>query len=545
MSVIEISSWTELNAVRGDISATAEYIQTRDLLDTDADYAGIGDSFVPLSRYVVNQLFLGKYNGQGFKIKGLRINDTNNSASSRGSGLFGGIGLNSRVENIEFDDFVIVSRDGYSGPVGSTSSVGWSVLNIHVTNSSINAGAFNSTVNGGIIGHVEGGSSTTPAIGLCENCSVTNTIIGTTGASASSYNSGIIGYQQGGTVRGCAVRGSTIRIGNGPSGDNARLGGISVVRGSNGLVEDCYVDGSTIVTGTTGSNTRAGGIITHVITGTANVRRCWVGVLTYPVATYRRRGVICNEIAGGVATDCYYDSATDVASDDGGATAKTTAEMYQQATYTNWDFDDVWYIREGEDYPRLRSIDFISAPAIEGETQAAALSLIAAASLTAGVISEEFSNTVPAGIVISQSPAAGTQVEYGSAVDFVVSLGVENATMPTIMGLDVDTADALLLSSMLTTGVVSAVSVGVGEFYTVITQQYPPGTELAIGTAVNYTILVPAIDLAGFKTVIGYDNILSRSDVTLTASSTAPGTFVDNIADGNTYDFWQSAEGVS
>ena len=118
------------------------------------------------------------------------------------------------------------------------------------------------------------------------------------------------------------------------------------------------------------------------------------------------------------------------------------------------------------------------------------------------------------------------------------------ATMPNIVGLNIDDANALLLSSMLTTGTVSVVS-GAGELYTVISQQYPPGEELEIGLAVNYTILVPASDLAGFKTVIGYDNILSRSDVTLTASSTAVGTFVANVADGNTYDFWRSGEGVS
>ena len=56
---------------------------------------------------------------------------------------------------------------------------------------------------------------------------------------------------------------------------------------------------------------------------------------------------------------------------------------------------------------------------------------------------------------------------------------------------------------------------------------------------------MPATDRDGFKTVIGYDNILSRSDVTLTASSTAAGTFVENVADGNTYDFWKSVKGVS
>ena len=33
---------------------------------------------------------------------------------------------------------------------------------------------------------------------------------------------------------------------------------------------------------------------------------------------------------------------------------KTTAEMYQQATFTGWDFASIWSIEEGTDYPRLQ-----------------------------------------------------------------------------------------------------------------------------------------------------------------------------------------------
>ena len=45
--------------------------------------------------------------------------------------------------------------------------------------------------------------------------------------------------------------------------------------------------------------------------------------------------------------------------------------------------------------------------------------------LAAGTVGNEFSDTVPAGDVISQSPAAGASVDIGSAVDYVVSDGVE------------------------------------------------------------------------------------------------------------------------
>lgn len=34
--------------------------------------------------------------------------------------------------------------------------------------------------------------------------------------------------------------------------------------------------------------------------------------------------------------------------------ARTTEEMMSQSTYVDWDFDNIWYISEGTDYPQLR-----------------------------------------------------------------------------------------------------------------------------------------------------------------------------------------------
>jgi beta-lactam-binding protein with PASTA domain len=48
--------------------------------------------------------------------------------------------------------------------------------------------------------------------------------------------------------------------------------------------------------------------------------------------------------------------------------------------------------------------------------------------LTVGTVSQDYSNTVPKGSVISQNPTAGTQVEKGTAVNLVISKG-KNATL--------------------------------------------------------------------------------------------------------------------
>src|SRR6185503_14497116 len=65
----------------------------------------------------------------------------------------------------------------------------------------------------------------------------------------------------------------------------------------------------------------------------------------------------------------------------------------------------------------------LAAPNVVGLTQTAATNAITAAGLTLGSVTTATSTTVPAGSVVSQNPAAGTQVLFGSAVSLVVSTG--------------------------------------------------------------------------------------------------------------------------
>jgi serine/threonine-protein kinase len=53
--------------------------------------------------------------------------------------------------------------------------------------------------------------------------------------------------------------------------------------------------------------------------------------------------------------------------------------------------------------------------------------LLTAAGLKLGSRNEASNDTVPAGIVVEQNPAAGTTVEEGTAVDIVVSTGPKQA----------------------------------------------------------------------------------------------------------------------
>jgi serine/threonine-protein kinase len=62
-------------------------------------------------------------------------------------------------------------------------------------------------------------------------------------------------------------------------------------------------------------------------------------------------------------------------------------------------------------------------PDLSGLSQSDAQVALAGAGLVLGVVTSQTSTTVSSGLVISQDPVAGTQVDKGSAVDIVVSSG--------------------------------------------------------------------------------------------------------------------------
>ena len=68
----------------------------------------------------------------------------------------------------------------------------------------------------------------------------------------------------------------------------------------------------------------------------------------------------------------------------------------------------------------------ISVPKITGQTEEAARAALTAAGLTAGSVTSAYSDTVPEGQIISQSPAEGSAVEEGAAVDFIISSGTKD-----------------------------------------------------------------------------------------------------------------------
>jgi len=86
-----------------------------------------------------------------------------------------------------------------------------------------------------------------------------------------------------------------------------------------------------------------------------------------------------------------------------------------------------------------------SVPDLSKATKSTAQSIIEKAHFVVGTITEQNSDTVPAGALISQSPAAGSMLAANKIVSAVYSTGSSKRTIPKLTGMTVGDAKAALL----------------------------------------------------------------------------------------------------
>ena len=79
-------------------------------------------------------------------------------------------------------------------------------------------------------------------------------------------------------------------------------------------------------------------------------------------------------------------------------------------------------------------------PQLSGGTLDEAKGALNGAGMALGPVTEEFNEDVPAGIVLSQDPVAGTPARHGTPVAMVVSKGPEPIPVPSVVGQDEDDA---------------------------------------------------------------------------------------------------------
>jgi serine/threonine-protein kinase len=138
-----------------------------------------------------------------------------------------------------------------------------------------------------------------------------------------------------------------------------------------------------------------------------------------------------------------------------------------------------WWFGEGR---------YVTTPGVVDLTRAAAAHKVHDAGLGFVVIGRAWSETVPAGHVVSTDPGGGEKVPRDGTVAAVLSRGPERHEVPAVRGMSLDAAQQALQRSRLTYGHATyrydpRVAKG-----TVLAADPKPGTELKRGTAVDLVV---------------------------------------------------------
>ena len=130
----------------------------------------------------------------------------------------------------------------------------------------------------------------------------------------------------------------------------------------------------------------------------------------------------------------------------------------------------------------------MTVPNVEGLTQDAATTAVTAAKLAVGTVTQQTSNTVTTGKVISQDPASGSSVAPGSPVNLVISSGPQMVTVPNVEGLTQDAATTAITAAKFTGGTVTQQASNTVATGKVISQDPASGSSSAQGSPVNLII---------------------------------------------------------
>jgi beta-lactam-binding protein with PASTA domain len=173
-------------------------------------------------------------------------------------------------------------------------------------------------------------------------------------------------------------------------------------------------------------------------------------------------------------------------------------------------------------------------PNVVGMTQSAAQTAITNAGLTIGSpVTQQYSSTVPAGQVISQTPAAGASVASGTVVNLTVSRGPQPVvSVPNVVGMTESAAQTTITAAGLTVGTVSqqySTTVPAGD---IISQNPAAEANVVPGTAVKMAVSkgpqpvsvpnVVSMTQSEAQTAITNAGLTVGNPVTLQYSSTVP-----------------------
>ena len=319
----KVSSAEELNNVRHYLGTTNKNVYFKQTQDINLNVTpwNTGEGWVPIG-VNTDSRFNGKYDGDNKIISGIRIN----RPAEDYQGLFGTVGYEGTLININLTDVKIKGKDNVGGLVGLFN-------NGTMENCSATGIIEGAKKTGGLVG--------THSFGTITKSYSTCTVTGT------SIVGGLAGYSSSGSIEKSYATGNV-------TGSNDIIGGLIGFNGSS--VTNCYATGD--VEGTS----PIGGLIGKSF-GASITNSYAIGKVTKTGGS-TSGGLVDSFSAGETSatiTSSYYDSETTGQLDSGKGEGKTTAEMQTQATFDGtdkpelerWDFTNIWKI-ETDSYPTLR-----------------------------------------------------------------------------------------------------------------------------------------------------------------------------------------------
>jgi len=153
------------------------------------------------------------------------------------------------------------------------------------------------------------------------------------------------------------------------------------------------------------------------------------------------------------------------------------------------------FIEYGNGSPTPSPPATVTVPNVVNDTETAAQTAITGANLVVGTVTTQSSSTVTSGYVISETPAAGTSVNSGSAVNLVVSSGPApnpappaTVSVPNVVGDAQTTATSAITGAGLVVGTVTTQSSSTVASGDVISETPAAGTSVNSGSDVNLAV---------------------------------------------------------
>lgn len=296
------------------ITTVAHLNQVRDHLDAHFELgADINLDVAPYNKeagWEPIMSFNGKLDGQGFKITGLYID----RSSEDTVGLFGYTCNASEIFNVKLEEVNITGKDNVGGLVGYNDG--------SIYYSSVSGKVQSDTNSGGLVGGNQGSINNSYSSGEVEG----NDFLG-----------GLVGGNNGGSINN--------------SHSSSKVEGVDFIGGlvsiNTGSINNSYASGDVTV-----SNSYVGGLVSSNYGGSISN-----SYASGKVTGYGYVGGLVSENLGGTVIKSYWDKDTTGRATSAGSKrsyGKSTTEMKQQATFSDWDFDNIWTIDEDVSYPYFR-----------------------------------------------------------------------------------------------------------------------------------------------------------------------------------------------